>query len=91
MYKNGDRNYLARTLRKLRVNAGFTQQNMADALNINRSTYTYYETGKTEPDIRSLQILSKVLKVDIDIFLEDEHTAVDFFQDSMRRRPKKKV
>lgn len=89
MYKKNEKNHLAVTLRRLRVNAGFTQQNMADVLNINRSTYTYYETGKTMPDINSLKILSDILQVSIEVFLEGEPRKI--LEDSSRRRPKKKV
>lgn len=91
MYRNDGKSFLAKTLRKLRVNAGFTQQNMADVLNINRSTYTYYETGKTTPDIQSLKILANVLNVDIETFLEDESPDIHFLEDFEKRRPKKKV
>lgn len=74
-------------LRQLRVNSGYTQQNIADALNINRSTYTYYETGKTTPDISTLQALSKIFKVHIDAFLEEEPTRS--LASTEGRRPKK--
>lgn len=42
-------------LKYYREKCGLTQQQVADALNINRSTYTYYEKGKTEPSIYTLQ------------------------------------
>jgi len=42
-------------LKYYREKCGLTQQQVADALNINRSTYTYYEKGKTEPSINTLQ------------------------------------
>lgn len=81
--------YLAKTLRKLRLNAGYTQQNIADALNINRSTYTYYETGKTTPDVHTLKELSKMFKVGVHVFLEDEESSV--LADPNGKRPKKRV
>jgi Predicted transcriptional regulators len=90
MYKKNEKNYLARTLRNLRVSAGYTQQNVADILNLNRSTYTYYETGKTMPDIHTLKTLSKILNVSINVFLEEENNS-PFAADSGRRRPKKTV
>lgn len=37
-----------RVLRKVRTN--YSQEDMARLLNISRSTYTYYETGKSEPN-----------------------------------------
>lgn len=87
-------NYIAETLRLLRVQADFSQQNVADILNINRSTYTYYETGKTTPDVRTLYKISKIFGVPIEIFFPDEEKA-SFFEDPVwsneKQRPKKTV
>ena len=41
---------LSRTLKKLRKNCGYTQKEVAKELGVDRSTYAYYETGKTTPD-----------------------------------------
>ena len=35
-------------LRKLREERGLTQKQVADYLNLDRSTYSYYETGRTK-------------------------------------------
>ena len=40
-------------LKYYRHECGLTQQQVADRLKIERSTYTYYETGKTKPDINT--------------------------------------
>ena len=53
-------------LRRVRDVVGLTQQNVADALDLDRSTYSYYETGKTEPNIRGLKILAKLYNLTID-------------------------
>ena len=50
-------------LKQLRTDAGYTQQDIADMLGINRSTYAYYECGKTEPAIRHLKKLSALYKL----------------------------
>lgn len=63
---------LSQKLKQLRENNGYTQQQVADALNIERSTYTYYETGKTTPDINTIAKLSKIFKVSYSELLEDE-------------------
>lgn len=42
-------------LKKIRKQCALTQQQVADALKIERSTYTYYETGKTDPSISTLK------------------------------------
>lgn len=53
-------------LRRVRDVVGLTQQNVADALELDRSTYSYYETGKTEPNIRGLKILANLYNLTID-------------------------
>ena len=53
-------------LKRVRDVVGLTQQNVADALELDRSTYSYYETGKTEPNIRGLKILARLYKLTID-------------------------
>ena len=73
---------LSQTLKKLRENCGYTQQQVADALNIERSTYTYYETGKTTPDINTIVKLAKVFNVSfIDIFEQEEREQTRSFND----------
>ncbi len=61
--------YFSTTLRKLRKSAGLTQEQVARLLNISRSSYTYYETGKTEPTLSSLIKLSKVFSVDLEALI----------------------
>lgn len=63
---------LSQTLKKLRENSGYTQQQVANALSIERSTYTYYETGKTTPDINTIIKLSKIFNVSYTEILENE-------------------
>lgn len=56
----------ANNLRFLRQRDGYTQRYLAEYLNIDRSTYTYYEMGKTEPKLAKLQELAKLFQVTID-------------------------
>lgn len=63
---------LSQMLKKLRENNGYTQKQIADALNIERSTYTYYETGKTRPDINAISKLSKLYNISYEELLESE-------------------
>ena len=63
---------LSKRLKILRENCGYTQQQIADALNIDRSTYTYYETGKTSPDIHAIVKLAKIFNVSYSDILDDE-------------------
>lgn len=57
-------------LRDLRKAMGYTQQDMADMLNISRSTYTYYETGKSQPSFQNLKKLCEILEVDYNTILD---------------------
>lgn len=64
-------------LRELRIKSGYTQSQIAKILNIDRSTYSYYEIGKTTPDVSVLVTLAKVFNIPIDQLLADESTPKD--------------
>lgn len=55
----------------LRKNSGLTQQQIADYLSINRSTYTKYETGVSEPSIVTIQKLAELFSVNVNTLIED--------------------
>ncbi len=57
-------------LKYYRHECGLTQQQVADRLKIERSTYTYYETGKTKPDINTLIKIAKVYNISYTKLLE---------------------
>lgn len=63
---------ISQKLRGIRKTCGFTQQQVAAVLNVDRSTYTYYETGKTTPDIRTVKALADLFNVSVDELLMDE-------------------
>ena len=52
-------------LRRLRIACGLTQQAVADALHVNRATYTYYELGKTQPDFQQLEMIAQVFGMEL--------------------------
>ena len=60
---------LGESLRALRRKNGWTQQQTADLLHINRSTYAYYETGTTQPDLDMLCRLAALFEVSADDLL----------------------
>lgn len=71
-YLPPDGSTLAERLRAFRVQVGFSQKNVADVLNVSRSTYTYYETGKTTPDPATLNRIAKILNVPLEYFFSSE-------------------
>ncbi len=63
---------LGLVFKTLRTNCTLTQQQVADVLHIDRSTYAYYERGTTEPDLKALKKLASVFNVDPALLLPDE-------------------
>ncbi|XOQ44005.1 MAG: hypothetical protein ACFWTN_06125 [Clostridium sp.] len=59
-------------LRELRIKSGYTQSQIAKILNVDRSTYSYYEIGKTTPDVSALITLAKIFNISISELLADE-------------------
>ena len=62
-------------LKKIRQNCGYTQQQMADVLAIHRTTYTYYELGRTNPPREVLNKLVEIFNISFDDLLASESTA----------------
>lgn len=66
--------------RKLR---GYTQAQMAEKLEISRSTYTNYEIGNRSPDLETLERISEVLECSLDeLFGKTPARAADKLSDT---------
>lgn len=61
---------LPELLKRYRENCGLSQGQVATALSVDRSTYTYYEIGKTTPSINTMMKLIKILCIPYREFLE---------------------
>ncbi|MGN0478476.1 MAG: helix-turn-helix domain-containing protein [Hominenteromicrobium sp.] len=60
---------LGKRLRKFRKENGYSQNHIANILGVERSTYTYYETGKTVPVIFDLMRLADLYSISLDTLL----------------------
>lgn len=60
---------LAKKLLILRKKSGLTQEEVAAHLNVNRSTYAYYETADTAPSYNTLLSLCEFYGVSTDWFI----------------------
>lgn len=60
-------------LREARESKGYTQQQIADLMQIDKSTYCGYETGKRQPDVQKIKQLSRILGVSGDDLLETDY------------------
>lgn len=63
MLKEIQRNFIT-NLRFLRKKQEYTQQEIADRLGINRTTYTKWKTGVSEPGLKNIERLCNLLDVD---------------------------
>lgn len=59
-------------LKKLRIDNGYTQQDVAEFLKIDRSNYSKYERGKLEPNLEMVVSLAKFYDVSVDYLLRLE-------------------
>ncbi len=67
---------LAKMLSQLRKKNGLRQADVAELLNVCRSTYSYYESGKTEPSFNTLCKLATIFGVDVQDFSTLESTSI---------------
>ena len=56
-------------LRSTRKELGFTQKVLAAKINVSQQCYSDYETGKTDPDIKTLILIADALNVSVDYLL----------------------
>ncbi|MGB3328673.1 MAG: helix-turn-helix transcriptional regulator [Thermomicrobiales bacterium] len=67
-----------RTIRELRIDAGLTQLELANAIGVTPSAVYKWERGQTEPSATNLRDLAAALKVsmdDIDLEVWDAKSA----------------
>lgn len=62
-------NGLPAMLTRLRENAGMTQEEASKLFEVNRSTYAYYETGKSHPKYPLLCKMAHAYEVSTDYLL----------------------
>lgn len=55
---------ISKNLRRLRVDASLTQEELASAISVTRQTVSSWETGRTQPDLDMLVSLASALGVD---------------------------
>lgn len=56
-------------LREMRMKRGFTQQKIADALDVALRTYQHYEEGSRSPSLDLLVRMGDVLNISVDYLL----------------------
>ncbi len=61
--------FFAETLKKLRIEKGLSQRELADLVFVTRSTIARWENGSRLPDVKMITRLSKCLEVDVTALL----------------------
>lgn len=59
----------ASIIKRLRVERGITQEQLAALLKVSRSTVGMYETGSREPDFETCEAIADIFNVDMDFLL----------------------
>ncbi|SMB97835.1 Helix-turn-helix [Thermanaeromonas toyohensis ToBE] len=75
-----DMQYIATKLRKLREEKGLTQEEVAKALNIAKSTLGNYEIGRRTPDLPMLTKLAEFYGVSLDYFRPNGHSPTPWWE-----------
>ena len=68
---------IGQNLCKLRKVNNFTQEQVAEYLGINRSTYSNYELGEREMPFELLERMADLLGCDLTVLMEEDETVVD--------------
>ena len=69
--------YFGETLRRLRMEKGFTQQQLADRLHIDRTSVTKWETGQRLPEVAAVSQIAEALGVDAAALLATAEESVE--------------
>ena len=67
----------AENLKKIRKDKGYTQEILAEKLNVVRQTVSKWEKGLSLPDVDMLSKIANVLETDVNILLEGQITTTD--------------
>ncbi len=67
---------LGEKLKKARMHKNFTQEYLAEVLNVSQKTYSNFENDKSKPDFHQVEDIAKVLEVSVLDFLSGDSITV---------------
>ena len=67
---------VGKNLKSLRVANGYNQENVAEFMGINRSTYSNYESGDREAPLDVLEKAALLFGCDLSLFFEEDQNAL---------------
>ena len=73
---------IGKKLKDARMNSGFTQEAVAEKINVSRQTISNWENEKSYPDIISVIELSKLYSISLDDLLKGDKKMMEHLEES---------
>lgn len=73
---------IGQKLKNTRLNAGLTQESVAEKIRVSRQTISNWENDKSYPDIISVIALSNLYSISLDELLKEDLKMVEYLQES---------
>jgi transcriptional regulator with XRE-family HTH domain len=65
----GDTLLLGERLKQLREEAGLTQQQLANMVNLSQQTIGHYEVNRSEPNVKTIELFARIFNTSTDYLL----------------------
>ena len=73
---------IGKKLKDARMRSGFTQESVAEKVNVSRQTISNWENEKSEPDIMSVLELSNLYSISLDELLKGDEKMMEHLEES---------
>ena len=73
---------IGKKLKNARIEAGLTQENVAEKINVSRQTISNWENEKSYPDIISVIELSNLYSISLDVLLKGDEKMIEHLEES---------
>lgn len=73
---------IGKWLKDARIESGYTQEQVAEQLDVSRQTISSWENGRTFPDIVSVVSLSDIYNVSLDVLIKGDEKMLEHLEES---------
>ena len=73
---------IGKRLKDARIESGYTQEQVAEQLDVSRQTISSWENGRTFPDIVSVVSLSNIYDVSLDALIKGDEKMLEHLEES---------
>ena len=80
--KGGKSLNIGKRLKDARIESGYTQEQVAEQLDVSRQTISSWENGRTFPDIVSVVSLSDIYDVSLDVLIKGDEKMLEHLEES---------